>query len=45
MHPNSDYIGYNVPVRDFDGVYMLGNTGRVPGGVVRFDSKDLLEIL
>lgn len=41
LHPDMEFNGQNMPVREFESVYMLGNTNKVPSGTVRIDKKDL----
>lgn len=35
LHPETEYEGEKLNVRDFECVYMLGHTRKVPAGAVR----------
>lgn len=45
LHPEADYDGQRVNVRDFEYVYMLGNTRKVPSGAIRITHNDLMTLL
>ena len=45
LHPDTEFNGDMLNVRDYECVYMLGNTKNLPSGSVRINQTDLLELL
>lgn len=46
MHAETDYIGEELGVRDYDAVYIVKPcTRRIPAGVAVIDQNDLLEVI
>lgn len=45
LHPDTEFHGDMLNVRDYECVYMLGYTKNVPSGSVRINQNDLMELL